>query len=165
MQVPPWHMRRHISVFVPDRKVLTPKFVSQAGCCREQRSADTTRQDGGMAACPAAGGEHTYPQPRSGSAQHRAGSGVCSSSCCGSAELPCPHRLGRSRPPCAAAAAGGSRRCSHHAVQATSHKTALAGGAGSVQPGWVVVRGWTRGRTRYCTRVRVALEESRPSSV
>lgn len=28
MQVPPWHMRRHVSVFVPDRKVLTPRFVS-----------------------------------------------------------------------------------------------------------------------------------------
>lgn len=33
MQVPPWHMRRHGPVFVPDRKVLTPQFVLQAGCC------------------------------------------------------------------------------------------------------------------------------------
>lgn len=60
---------------------------------------------------------------------------------------------------------GSSGHCGHHATQVASHRAAGTGGTGSIQPGQVLVHGWMRGRTRECTRARVALEESRPSSV
>lgn len=152
MQVPPWHMRRHGPVFVPDRKVLTPQFVLQAGCCWSSTKQHNPWEGGLECGHSWQGvfGQHTVLV-------------ACA---------PVPASRGPSSPgPCEwqwaaqVTVEGSSGRCGHHAAQAASHRAAGTGGTGSIQPGQVLVRGWTRGRTRDCTRARVALEESRPSSV
>lgn len=152
MQVPPWHMRRHGPVFVPDRKVLTPQFVLQAGCCWSSTEQHNPREGGLECGHSWQGvfGQHTALVAR--------------------APVPAAREPSSPGPwewqwAAQVTVEGSSGRCGHHAAQAASHRAAGTGGTGSIQPGHVLVHGWMRGRTKECTKARVALEESRPSSV